>query len=91
MVQTMTLKDLRPELPRIVERIDKKLDRYVITRHGKPVVVMMGIDDYDALMETLDILNDPVTMQRLKQAEKDIKKGRTVPWEKMKRSLGLAS
>ncbi|MEK6900882.1 MAG: type II toxin-antitoxin system Phd/YefM family antitoxin [Nanoarchaeota archaeon] len=91
MVQTMTLKELRPELPRVVERIDKKLDRYVITRHGKPVVMMMGIDDYEALIETLDILNDPVTMKRLKLAEADIKKGRTVSWKKVKRSLGLAA
>ena len=91
MVQTMTLKELRPELPRVVERIDKKLDRYVITRHGKPVVVMIGIDDYEALMETLDILNDPVTMRRLKKAEFDAKKGRTVSWEKVKGRLGLAT
>jgi PHD/YefM family antitoxin component YafN of YafNO toxin-antitoxin module len=63
----------------------------VITRHGKPVVVMIGIDDYEALMETLDILNDPVTMHRLKAAEADAKKGRTVSWKKVKRSLGLAS
>ncbi len=91
MVQTMTLKKLRPELPKVVERIDKKLDRYVITRHGKPVVVMMGIDDYEALMETLDILNDPVTMRRLKQAEADVKKGRMVSWAKAKKKLGLAA
>ena len=91
MVQTMTLKQLRPELPKVVERIDKKLDRFVITRRGKPVMVMMGIDDYESLMETLDILNDPVTMRRLKRAEAEVKKGHTVSWKKVKRSLGLAS
>lgn len=91
MVHTMTLKKLRPELPRVVERIDKKLDRYVITRHGEPVAVMMGIDDYEALMETLDILNDPVTMKRLKRAELDVKKGRAISWAKAKKKLGLAA
>ena len=45
MVQTMTLKELRPELPRVVERIDKKLDRYVITRHGKPAAAMVPIQE----------------------------------------------
>jgi antitoxin YefM len=90
-VHTMTLKKLRPELPRVVERIDKKLDRYVITRRGEPVAVMMSVDDYEALMETLDILNDPVTMRRIRQAEKDVKKGRLVPWAKVKKKLGLAA
>ena len=91
MVQTMTLKQLRPELPKVVERIDKKLDRFVITRHGKPVMVMMGIDDYESLIETLDILNDPMTMRRLKRAEREMKKGLGIPWEKAKKKLGLAS
>ena len=91
MVQTMTLKELRPELPKVVERIDKRMDRYVITRHGKPVMVMMGIDDYEALIETLDILNDPVTMRDIRKAEAEIKKGKTIPWEKVKKKLGLAS
>ena len=90
MVQTMTLKELRPELPKVVERIDKKLDRYVITRHGKPVIVMIGIDDYEALMETLDILNDPVTMRDIRRGEAEIKKGKTISWNKVKKSLGLA-
>ena len=91
MVHTMTLKKLRPELPRVMDRIDKKLDRYVITRRGEPVAVMMGIDDYEAVMETLDILNDPMTMKRLKTAESDVKKGLAVPWAKAKKKLGLAS
>ena len=91
MVHTMTLKKLRPELPRVMERIDKKLDRYVITRRGEPVAVMMSVDDYEALMETLDILNDPVTMRRLKQAEREMKKGLGIPWGKVKKKLGLAA
>lgn len=91
MVHTITLKKLRPELPRVMERIDKKLDRYVITRRGEPVAVMMGIDDYESLIETLDILNDPITMKRLKQAERDAKKGRMIPWAKAKKKLGLAA
>ncbi len=91
MVYTMSLKKLRPELPRVIERIDKKLDRYVITRRGEPVAVMMSVDDYESLIETLDIVNDPVTMKRLKRAENDAKKGRVIPWAKAKKKLGLAA
>ena len=90
MVHTMTLKELRPGLPKVMERIDKKLDRYVITRRGTPVAVMMSVDDYESLIETLDILNDPETMRNIRQAEKEIKKGRTIPWAKVKKKLGLA-
>lgn len=76
MVNTMSLKELRPELPNVIDQIDTKLDRFVITKRGKPVAVMMSIDDYESLMETLDILADPETMKRIRKSEKDIKQGK---------------
>ena len=89
MVSTVSLKELRPELPRVISRIGGKLDRYVVTKHGKPVVVMMSIEDYESLMETLDILADPKAMADLKRGEEDIRKKRTRPWKEIKASLGL--
>ena len=89
MINTVSLKELRPELPEVISRIDGKLDRYVITKRGKPVVVMMSVDDYESLMETLDILADPKAMAGLRRGEEDIRKGRTRPWKDIKTSLGL--
>ena len=88
MVSTVSLKELRPELPKVISRIDGKLDRYVITKRGKPVVVMMSVDDYDALMDTLDILADPVAMASLRRGERDIRSGKTHSWKTIKASLG---
>lgn len=87
MTQTITLKELRPELPKVVDSIDKKLDRFVVTRHGKPVVVMLGIEDYASLIETLDILTDPQAMAGVKRGMADMKKGKTRSWQEIKRSL----
>lgn len=89
MVSTVSLKELRPELPKVISRIDGKLDRYVVTRRGKPVVVMMSVEDYESLMETLDLLADPKAMASLRRGEADIRKGRTRPWKDIKTSLGL--
>ena len=87
MVNTVSLKELRPELPKVIKRIDGRLDRYVITKRGKPVVVMLSIDDYESLMETLDILADPRAMAGLRKGEEDIRKGKTRSWQEIKRSL----
>ena len=73
----------------MISRIDGKLDRYVITKRGKPVVVMMSVEDYESLMETLDILADPKAMASLRRGEEEIRKGRTRPWKDIKSSLGL--
>ena len=88
MINTVSLKELRPELPKVIARIDGKLDRYVVTKRGKPVVVMLSVEDYEALVETLDILADPKAMAGFRKGEEDIRKGRTRSWAEIKASLG---
>ncbi len=87
MVHTVSLKALRPTLPQVIERIDGRLDRYVITRRGKPVAVMLSVEDYEALIETLDILGDPRAMAGLRRGESDLRAGRMRAWDQVKRSL----
>ena len=87
MVNTLSLKELRPALPKVVDQIDGKLDRFVITKHGKPVVVMLSMEDYESLMETLDILADPEAMKGIREGERELRKGKTHSWQKIKRSL----
>ena len=88
MITTMSLKELRPELPKVIARIDGKLDRYIVTKRGKPMVVMLSIEDYESLMDTLDLLTDPQAMADLRKGEEDIRKGRTHSWAEIKASLG---
>lgn len=87
MITTMSLKMLRPELPHIIDQVDRKLDRFIITKRGKPVAVMLSVDDYEALMETLDVLADPEAMHGLRAGEADIRKRRHRPWSDIKRDL----
>lgn len=87
MISTVSLKELRPELPHVIDRVDRKLDRFVITKRGKPVAVLLGADDYESLMETLDILADPKAMAGLRRGEAELRKRKTRSWRDVKRSL----
>jgi prevent-host-death family protein len=87
MVNTITLKELRPELPGVIKDIDTKLDRYIIMKRGKPVAVMMSPDDYESLLETIEILSDKDSVRRIKKAKKEIAKGRTISLEELRRKI----
>lgn len=87
MTHTITLKELRPDLPKVVEEIDEKWERYIVTKHGKPSIVMLSVEDYESLMETLDILADPRAFKNLKRGEEDLRKGRTRDWQEIKKRL----
>lgn len=43
--------------------------RFVIANRNQPVVVAMPVDDFEALMETLDILGDPAAMKAIHSAK----------------------
>ena len=89
MTKNVTLKNLRPRLPKIIDEIDLKMDRFVITRRGKPVALMMAIDDYESLLETIDILSDAKLMKRIKKAEADLKNGRVTALDRIEKELGI--
>lgn len=45
--------------------------RFVIANRNRPVVVAMPVEDFEALMETLDVLADPAAMKAVQSARKD--------------------
>ncbi len=89
MVKNISLKELRPKLPKLIEEVDSKMDRYIITKRGRPVALMMAIDDYESLIETLEIMSDKNLMKRIKVAEKDVENGRFRRLEEVERDLGI--
>ena len=88
MTISVALTELRPKLPSIMDRITKYFDRYVITRHGKPEAVILSEEDYEGMLETLDILCDQELIKDIKKAQEDLRKGKGIPWEVAKRKLG---
>ena len=89
MARNITLKNLRPSLPKVMDLVETQMERFVITKHGKPVGVILSVQDYEGLIETLDILGDKDLVKRLDRAEADVKVGRTRSLEDIHRSLGL--
>ena len=80
-MKTVTIKELRPMMPQVIDEIDSRWERYMITRHGHPVAVMMSADDYESLIETMNILGDREAMKGIERGMKDIKEGRVITLE----------
>ena len=86
----ITLKELRPQLPTVIDQADQEMARYIVTKHGHPVAVVMGFTDYMSLTETLIELSDPENVKDLQKAIKQVEKGQTVSWEAVKKKYNLA-
>lgn len=55
---TLSLAEARANLSKLVESAVTTHERFEVTRNGDRVAVLLGAEDYDALLETLDILSD---------------------------------
>lgn len=73
---TAPLTEVRDRLSEIVDDVASHGTEWTITRHGRPVAVLVGADEYESLIETLNILSDADTMESLAEAEADVAAGR---------------
>jgi prevent-host-death family protein len=85
--QTLSLTELRPRLPEIIDRVHRYFDRFFITRHGRPEAVILSAEDFEGLLETLDILGDEACLARLAAAEEDLARGGGHRLEDVRREL----
>jgi PHD/YefM family antitoxin component YafN of YafNO toxin-antitoxin module len=58
-------------------------------RKGDPVAVVVPRDEYEAYLETAEILEDEETQAALGEGEEDVRDGRVRPYEDARRDLGL--
>ncbi|MCU1437961.1 MAG: Prevent-host-death protein putative antitoxin of system [Naasia sp.] len=67
----MTTASLTEVRDRLAEVVNDALagQETVITRNGKPVAIVLGYDEYEGLVETLNILSDDDTMAAIRDAD----------------------
>lgn len=89
MAKVVPFTEARARLSELLDEVERQHEHLVITRNGRPTAVVLSAEEYEALEEALEILQDEETLEALREAEEDIRAGRVRPWEDVKRELGL--
>ncbi len=76
-METRPLAEVRQDLSRFVDEAMTTHARIDITRNGKRAAVLMSADDYDSLIETLDVLGDAALVRDIRSGLRDAAEGRT--------------
>ncbi len=71
----LSLADARASLSKHIESAATTHERFEITRNGARVAVLLSAEDYDALVETLDILSSPDEVAALRAALTELESG----------------
>ncbi len=51
-----------------LSKLCREGNRFIISNRNRPVMVALPIDEFDALMETMDVLSDPKAMREIQRA-----------------------
>ena len=89
MRKTYPVTEARSKLTELVDEVSSKFEHIEITKNGKPMAVLLSAEEFDTWKETMEIMSDPQTMKDIKEAERNYREGKSIPWEEVKKELEL--
>ena len=75
---TISLADAKAHLSAVLDEVRDTHERVVITRNGRPEVVVLSVSDLEALEETLDLLSTPGALDEIRAGETEIARGEAI-------------
>jgi prevent-host-death family protein len=89
MTKTMPLAEAKKSLSSIVREVEEKYDRFTITKNGVDKAVILSSEEFEGLMETLNILSHKEERDAIARAKKQVRKGKTVSLKDFKAGLKI--
>lgn len=84
MSNLIPISDARANLPDLVNKVNKNLDRVTITVNGQPKAILVSAEELESLEETAEILAIPGAKQSIRQGLKQAKKSQGIPMSELK-------
>ncbi|MEI7742074.1 MAG: type II toxin-antitoxin system Phd/YefM family antitoxin [bacterium] len=86
---TLPISEVRKKIFEITKKVQIPNNYYTLTENGKPTAVLMSIEDFESMVETINVLQEiPDIRERIKEAEADVRLGRTVPFSDILKKWG---
>jgi antitoxin YefM len=75
MSEVSSLAETKAHLSELVARVGDQHERITVTVHGRPVAVLLAVDDLESLEETIAVLSDAAMLQALGEADAELDRG----------------
>ena len=75
MSETVPFTEAKAHLSELVDRTAREHQRFLVTRNGVPVAVLLSPDDLESLEETVNILQDEALMRSIRTSRQETAEG----------------
>jgi len=72
----LSYSDLRANLKRVMDRVIRDRTHVVVTRQKADAVVMVSLDDWNAMEETMHLLSNGKNAERLRESVRQLDSGK---------------
>ncbi len=76
MAKTLSLSEVKTRLPELVAGVEEREEEVVVTKNGRPAAVLINVQEYARLKETLDVLSDPALMRQIAESRAFYRSGK---------------
>jgi len=80
---SLTTTKAKEQLTSIVRKAHTLGEKFVITHRGERYGMLLDAEEYEGLIETIDILKDSKTARSIARSLEESKKGKVVPFNKV--------
>ena len=77
-MRTATFSDFSSNIKNYFNSVIDNCDSIIVNRNSDEAAVMLSLDEYNSLMETLYLMSSRDTMADIRKAEQDIKEGKGI-------------
>jgi prevent-host-death family protein len=88
-MSTQSLASVKAHFSHVIDEVAGTHERVTVTKNGSPVAVILAVEDYESLVETLEILSDPKSMGEIRQAEAQMNDGEVYDEAEVRAALAL--
>lgn len=76
-MRILPISQLKSKINEYVDAVSETRDQITITKNGSPAAVLIGVDEWESIQETLHWLSQPGIVESVAESEADIAADRT--------------
>ena len=88
-MQILPVSKVKDKLNELVDAAARTHEQVTITKNGSPAAVLVGIDEWESLQETLFWLSQPGILESIAQAKADVEAGRVYSEEQIRAEFNV--
>lgn len=88
-MQTLPISKVKDKLNEFVDAVAHTREQVTITKNGTPAAILIGIDEWESLHETLFWLSRPCTADDVAEARRELEEGTTFGEDDIRAEFGV--